>query len=98
MMNQFAYAKVPTYNYQTFDRKSLQFTNVPLFDAPPKPPAFAKQNTPDTADGDGAEPNLQKNTQDETPAVNEQPENEAGGCSLTKIRFGIAYYINKPRI
>ena len=46
-MAPFAYAKPPKFHYQTFDLKTLQFTNVPLFDKPPRPPAFAKQDIDD---------------------------------------------------
>ncbi len=47
----FAYAKPGRFHYQTFDRKSLQYTNVPLYD-PPKPPPFARQDTGDDEKSD----------------------------------------------
>lgn len=41
-MAQYAYAKTPVFCYQTFDRKSLKFTNHPVFQVynptPPEPP------------------------------------------------------------
>ena len=30
MARSFAYADIPTFKYQTFDYKSVQFTNIPL--------------------------------------------------------------------
>lgn len=37
-MNHFPYAKPPQFHYQTFNRRTLQFTNHPVFDKPPPPP------------------------------------------------------------
>lgn len=51
-MTHFAYAKPPQFHYQTFNRHTLQLSNQPLFDKPPRPP------TPVTVDplDEGAAP------------------------------------------
>lgn len=61
-MNSYAYAKPPTYSYQTFDRRNLQFTNYPVFTVhtpEPLPPdtaaeseAHADDNQQDVGTGD----------------------------------------------
>lgn len=67
-MSRFAYAKPPPFYYQTFDRKTVQFTNVPLFSQPPKPPAFAKQ---DPSDDEGEPP---KDEPKDDTKTDEQPD------------------------
>lgn len=47
---QYVYAKLPTFNYQTFDRQSLKFTNVPII-SPTSKPSTVDGVTDDAAKG-----------------------------------------------
>ena len=37
MTDQYGYAKLPVWHYATFDRKTMQFANHPVFEPPPTP-------------------------------------------------------------
>ena len=87
-MNHFPYAKPPTFHYQTFNRHTLQFTNHPLFEQPPRPPTpvvvepleeeGAGPAKPVDSQGD-AEDQPKEEVQDaETSTSAEVPETDAG--------------------
>jgi hypothetical protein len=85
----FAYAKPGKFHYQTFDRKSLQYTNVPLYD-PPKPPPFARQDTGDDEKSDEkpegkSDGKPEGKAHDDQPSVNEGNQ-EADPGQLTPSR------------
>ena len=61
------YANLPTYRYHTFDPKSVQFTNIPLWD-----PKKTEGEDADPADADGAD-----NPGEDVPAV-EEPSGDGG--------------------
>ena len=60
-MTSYAYAKPPTYSYQTFDRRNLQFTNYPVFSVhtpeppPPDPAADSEGHADDEQQAVGAD-------------------------------------------
>lgn len=87
-MNHFSYAKPPAFHYQTFNRHTLQFTNHPLFEQPPRPPTPAivepleeeGAGPAKPADGQGgAECEPKEEVQDaETSTSAEVPETDTG--------------------
>lgn len=84
MNNKFAYAKPPIYHYQTYDLKSLQFTNHPIIAPRPRAPSFAKQDGEDEegeTQGDESQGAANEEGQAaaaEEVAVEEGTENDAG--------------------
>lgn len=96
-MNHFPYAKPPQFHYQTFNRRTLQFTNHPVFDPPPRPPTpvtvepLEEEDTAPAkpADGEGdAKDELAEEVQDaEPPTSAEKPE---GNDGLTFLEMPIA--------
>lgn len=74
-MNHFPYAKPPQFHYQTFNRHTLQFTNHPLFEQPPRPPTPVKvEPLEEEGAGPAKPPDADEDANDE-PA-NEVPDPE----------------------
>ena len=71
MSSSFPYAKPPVFCYQTYDRASLKFTNVPLYTIyPPQPPASPPEEPNANAKGPtGAEPPAAGNAPESTPGT-----------------------------
>ena len=87
-MNHFPYAKPPAFHYQTFNRHTLQFTNHPLFDQPPRPPTpvivepleeeGAGPAKPADGQGDATDEPKEDVQDAETSTSAEVPETDAG--------------------
>ena len=75
-MTSFAYAKLDPFHYQTFDRKKLQFTNVPVIEKPPAPPLLEKVEDP--FGGEVDVPKDEPQEEAETAASEAAPETSAG--------------------
>lgn len=96
-MNHFPYAKPPQFHYQTFNRHTLQFTNHPVFDSPPRPPTpaiveptdeEAAAPTKPLGGEENAKDEPNKEVQDAEPSTSaEGPEIDAG---LTILEMPIA--------
>lgn len=79
MNGQFAYAKPPVFNYQTFDLRSLQFTNHPIIEPRPRPPSFAKQDPEEEPEEEAPKNESQDTAKDEEQTASPEVA-ENGDC------------------
>ena len=92
-MPPFSYAKVPVFQYQKFDAKTVQFTNIPVWKPPTPPPVEDddKDNSDqpsdpppptDTAEDVNVEDNAPSNNEEDVAAQPEaavEPEDGSAG-------------------
>ena len=71
-MSAFSYAKLPVFQYHTFDRKSVQFTNIPVW-RPATPPLVEE-----THETENVPPEAPKGQADEELVGDEQAGDDAG--------------------
>ena len=94
-MPPFSYAKVPVFQYQRFDAKTVQFTNIPVWKPPTPPPVENDDNDKsdepsappppiDTAEDVNVEDNTPPKTEDDAAAQSQasvEPEDGGAGTS-----------------
>lgn len=73
-MTSYAYAKPPPFYYQTFDRKSLQFTKHPVIKQNPTPSTPTEADPPGEGDPDNASDKPEKQAEDAEPVSGEEPK------------------------
>ena len=73
-MAQYAYAKPPPFYYQTFDRKSLQFTSHPVIKQTPTPSSPTETEPPADGDPDSVSDKLENQTEVAETLSSEEPK------------------------
>lgn len=71
----YMYAQIPAFHYQTFDRQSLKFSNVPIIPPNSKPPT-ADEVTDSTTKGDEAAGPADHEHKEPSPASNSEGRHE----------------------
>lgn len=71
-MSPFSYANLPVFQYQTFDQKTVQFTNIPVW-TPPEPPPVEQVAEPEIV------PPEVPSYASEDENIGDDPINDGGG-------------------
>ncbi|MCJ1471686.1 hypothetical protein MMC13_000326 [Lambiella insularis] len=74
-MPSFSYAKLAAFQYQTFDQKTVQFTNIPVW-TPPEPPPVEQVVEPEIV------PPEAPNYASEEENIGDDPTNDGGGVPV----------------
>ena len=83
MSSPYSYAQLPVFKYQTFDRNSVQFTNIPVW-KPSTPPPVEKEPEPEIVP-----PEAPEDQAEEEPVGDDQAGDNAGK------EFQVSMYLEK---